>query len=104
MNVQLKSPKEMTRTSIEWFVAAVVLALAVRFVFRIFGAEGAGDGFTNWLYQTTGVLLQPVRGVYPHASVNSKHALEFVTLFAMVGYMAVGTLATGFVDRWSPKK
>ncbi len=104
MNVQLKTPKEMAKASIEWFVALAVFALALRFVFRIFGAEGVGDGFTNWLYETTGVLLQPVRGVFPDPTVTSQHAFEFVTLFAMVAYMAVGNVAMGLVEKWSPKK
>lgn len=104
MNVQLKSPREMARTSIEWFVMAVLVALALRFVFRLFGAEGGSDGFVTWLYDTTDVLLQPVRGVYPSAQVASKYVLEFVTLFAMVGYMVVGVVAEGVVERWSPKR
>lgn len=104
MHINLTSPKDMAKASVEWFVAAVVVALALRFLFRLFGAEGASDGFVNWLYQTTGVLLQPVRGVYPHPDVTSKHALEFVTLFAMVAYMAVGNVAMGLVEKHSPKK
>lgn len=104
MNIKLTSPRDMAKASVEWFVTLVVLALALRFLFRLFGAEGAGDGFVNWLYQTTGVLLQPVRGVYPNPDVTSKHAVEFVTLFAMVAYMAVGNVAMGWVERHSPKK
>lgn len=104
MNIQLKSPKEMVRTSIEWFVMAVLVALALRVVFRLFGAEGGGDGFVSWLYDTTAVLLQPVRGVFPATAVGSKYVLEFATLFAMVGYMAVGVVTEGVVERWSPKR
>ena len=104
MNVQLKSPREMAITAIEWFVVLALLALALRFVFRIFGAEGTGDGFVGWLYDTTNVLLQPVRGVFPDTAVRSNHAFEFATLFAMVSYMGVGNVAMGLVEKWSPKR
>ena len=105
MNVQLKSPKEMARTSIEWFVLITLVALALRFVFRLFGAEGSSDGFVTWLYDTTAVLLQPVRGVFTdQAAVHSKYVLEFATLFAMVDYMSVGNVVMGVVERWSPKR
>lgn len=104
MNIQLNSPREMARNSIEYFVMAVLVALALRFVFRLFGAEGGGDGFVSWLYDTTNVLLQPVRGVFPSTEVVSKYVLEFATLFAMVGYMVVGVVVEGVVERWSPKR
>ncbi len=104
MNVQLKSPKEMVGTSIEWFVMAVLVALALRFVFRLFGAEGGGDGFINWLYGTTDVLLQPVRGVFPMGSTATKYVVDFVALFAMLAYMVVGVVTEGVVNRWSTKR
>lgn len=104
MNVQLKSPKEMARTSVEWFVSLVVIALALRFLFHLFGAEGGTDGFVKWLYETTDVLQQPFREVFGNASVTSKYVLEFPTLFAMVAYMCLGNIVMGLVERWSPKK
>ena len=104
MNVQIKSPREMAVSSLQWFVTAVVVALALRFVLRLFGAEGGADGFVSWLYETTDVLLQPVRGVFPNQATSSQYVLEFATLFAMVGYMVVGNVAEGVVERWSPKR
>jgi len=104
MNVQIKSPREMAKQSVEWFVMLVVLALALRFVLRLFGAEGTGSGFVPWLYDNTAVLLQPVRGIFAETAVRSKYVLEFQTLFSMVGYMVVGNVVMGLVDRWSPKR
>lgn len=104
MNVKLNSPKEMAGQSVQWFVTLVVIALVVRFVFRLLGAQGGADGFVSWLYDTTGVLLQPVRGVFPDLATRSRYVLEFPTLFAIVGYMVVGNVAMGVVDRWSPKR
>lgn len=104
MSAQLKSPKEMAAASVQWFVSLVLIALAVRFVFRLFGAEAGSDGFVSWLYETTGVLLEPVRGVFPATEVGSRYVLEFVTLFAGVAYMVVGVVAMGVVERWAPKR
>jgi hypothetical protein len=103
LKFNFRTPKEMAASSIQWFVMLVVLALALRFLFRLFGAEGTGDGFVHWLYGTTDVLLQPVRGVFTHGSTE-KNAVEFQTLFAAVAYMVVGLVAGGVVERWSPKK
>lgn len=105
MNIQLKSPREMARTSIEWFVMAALVVLVLRFVFRLFGAESGSDGFASWLYETSDVLLQPFRGVFPVIqTTSSKYVLEFGTLFAMVGYMVAGVVTEGVVERWSPKR
>jgi len=104
MNIQVKSPREMARTSVEWFVMLVLVALALRFVLRLFGAEGTGSGFVPWLYDSTAVLLQPFRGIFADTAVRSKYVLEFETLFAMVAYMVVGNVTMGVVDRWSPKR
>ncbi len=104
MNVQIKTPREMAKQSVEWFVILVVVALALRFVLRLFGAEGMGSGFVPWLYDTTAVLLQPVRGVFAETATRSKYVLEFQTLFALVAYMVVGNVVMGVVDRWSPKR
>ena len=104
MNIQLTSPKDMAKTSIEWFVGLVVLVLAVRFLFHLFGATAGSEGFVSWLYETSGVLLQPFRSVFSHAATSSKYVLDFPALFAMVAYMALGNVAMGLVDRWSPKR
>lgn len=110
MNVQIKSPAEMvgretTRAVIQWFVAIVVIALALRFLFRLFGAEGGEAGFVSWLYQTTDVLLQPFRAIYPDTGVvNGQFVLEFPTLFALTAYMVVGNVAEGVMDRLSAKR
>lgn len=104
MNVNFNNPREMAKQAVMWFVMLVVVALALRFVLRLFGAEGAGNGFVPWLYDSTGVLLQPFRGVFADTAVRSKYVLEFQTLFAMVAYMVVGNVAMGVVDRWSAKR
>lgn len=104
MNIQFNSPKEMARTGVEWFVLLVLVALALRFVLRLFGADGAGSGFVPWLYDSTAALLQPFRGIFSDVAMRSKYVLEFQTLFAMVAYMVVGNVAEGLVDKWGPRK
>lgn len=104
VNLQLNSPKEMAKSSVKWFVMLTLLALTLRFLFRLFGADGGGDGFVGWLYDTSAVLLQPFRAVFADAAVRSNHAFEFQTLFAMVAYMGLGSIATGLIERWSLKK
>jgi hypothetical protein len=104
LQTNFKTPRDMAQSSIELFVLLVLLTLGLRFLFRLFGAEAGADGFVNWLYATSSVLLQPIRGVFPSGDVANRYAVEFVTLFAAVGYMVAGVVAGGVVDRWAAKR
>jgi uncharacterized protein YggT (Ycf19 family) len=97
--------REATKAVVQWFVAVVMVVLALRFLFRLFGVEGGEAGFINWLYQTTDVLLQPFRAIYPNmGAVNGQFVLELPTLFAVAAYMVVGNVVEGVVDRLSAKR
>lgn len=104
MDLQFNSPKEMAKSAVKLFVLLTALALVLRFVFHLFGAESTGHGFVTWLYDTTGVLLLPFRAVYPAVAMHSRYVFEFITLFALMAYMGLGMVAMGLVERWSPKR
>ena len=46
------------------FFILVELFLALRLILKLFGAN-AGTPFVNWVYEMSGVLLDPFRGIFP---------------------------------------
>jgi hypothetical protein len=71
--------------------------LALRFILKLFGANGA-NGFVNWVYEMSGVLLEPFRGVFPTTVFKNNFVFEFSTLFAMVIYAIVAILIFALLD------
>jgi hypothetical protein len=79
------------------FVGLVEAILALRFVLKLFGAN-SGNSFVSWVYDMSGVLLQPFRGIFPAKVFENKYVLEFSTLFAMLMFAALALLVVGVVN------
>ena len=73
------------------FLAAVGVILGLRFVLKLFGAN-ADNGFVSWVYEMSGVLLEPFRGIFPARVFENQYVLEFSTLFALIMYAILGLL------------
>ncbi len=71
------------------FLAIVEGVLALRFLLKLFGAN-ANNGFVSWVYEMSGVLLDPFRGIFPARVFENRYVLEFSTLFAMLMYAIIG--------------
>lgn len=65
--------------------------LGLRVIFRLFDANGA-SGFVNWIYQTSGSLMDPFRGVFTAHEIARGYTLDVSALFAMLMYLIIGTL------------
>jgi len=76
---------------VDIFVGIVVLALGLRLVLRLFGANPATP-FVDWVYTMTLPLLEPFRGIFPSQVIDGGFVLEFTTIFAMVAYAILGWL------------
>ena len=83
------------------FVGAVEIILGLRFVLKLFGASGS-SGFVNWVYEMSGALLEPFRGVFPSKVFENQYVLEFSTLFAMLVYALLGLLVTWLISALTP--
>lgn len=83
------------------FVGVVEVFLGLRFVFRLFNANQANE-LVAWLYDVSGELLEPFRGIFPDQAINPGFVLEFSTLFAMVAYALIGFLILALVDALRP--
>lgn len=75
---------------LNFFTAVVESILGLRFLLKLFGAN-AGNGFVNWVYEMSDVLLDPFRGIFPAKVFENQYVFEFSTLFAMLMY-AIGAL------------
>lgn len=79
------------------FVGLVEVALGLRFVLKLFGAD-ASNGFVSWVYSMSSVLLAPFRGIFPVQVFENKYVLEFSTLFAMLVYALIGLAIYMLID------
>jgi uncharacterized protein YggT (Ycf19 family) len=78
---------------INFFLAMAEIFLGVRVLLRFFAAN-PDNGFVQWVYNSSDVLMQPFRGVFPTEVIGHNHVVDFSALFAMVVY---GLIALAFV-------
>ncbi len=79
------------------FFSLVELFLGLRLLLKLFGAN-AGNGFVEWVYETSNVLLDPFRGIFPTQVFKSTFVLELSTIFAMIVYAVIVMLLFYVVD------
>ena len=87
----------LTNTLINVFFGLVEVFLALRFLLKLFGANG-DNGFVNWVYEMSGVLLDPFRDIFPIKVFENTYVVEFSTLFAMLMYGVVAVLLVALLD------
>lgn len=79
----------MAESLLSFFLAVVEGFLGLRFLLKLFGAN-ARTGIGNWVYEMSGELLEPFRGVFPAKVFENRYVFEFSTLFAMLMYAVAG--------------
>lgn len=87
---------------INFFVGLAALFLALRIILRLFGAN-ANVPFVQWIYSSSGVLLQPFRGIFPTTVIAPDHVLDFSALFALIVYGLLGMLVLWLVYYLTPR-
>lgn len=86
---------------INFFVALAEALLGLRVIFRLFNANGA-NSFVHWIYQTSGALMDPFRGVFrATATLSPGYVLDINALFAMLMYGIIGYLLAALLG-WVP--
>jgi uncharacterized protein YggT (Ycf19 family) len=83
------------------FIGAVEVILGLRFALKLLGANASSD-FVNWIYEMSGVLLDPFRGIFPARVFENRFVLEFSTLFAMLVYALIGMLMLWVMSALTP--
>lgn len=72
-------------------------ALLLRIILRLFAANPTA-AFVNWVYQTSGTLLQPFRGIFPSTVIDKSYVLDFTALFALIVYGLLGSILIYIVE------
>lgn len=73
------------------------LFLGLRFILKLFGANASND-FVNWIYETSGAILDPFRGIFPTQVYKSTFVIEFSTIFAMIIYAIIAMLLVYIIE------
>jgi hypothetical protein len=73
------------------------LFLGLRFILKLFGAN-AGNDLVNWVYETSGAVLDPFRGIFPTQVFKSTFVIEFSTIFAMIIYAIIAMLLVYIIE------
>lgn len=71
--------------SLQMLLGLIEGLIGLRVILKLFGANARAP-FVAWIYQTTGALLAPFRGMFAPASGQGGFVLEFSSLFAMIFY------------------
>lgn len=79
-----------------------ITLLSLRFILRLFGAS-ASNNIVRWIYDTSGDILGPFRGIFPTRTVNG-FVFEFSTLLAIVLYGILGMFLIYIIDVLTPRK
>ena len=83
-------------------ISVVGALLGIRFILKLFGANPS-NGFVNWVYQASGEILGPFRGVFPEQNLDG-FVIEFSTIFAMMMYAILGMLLFYVIDLLAPAR
>jgi len=76
---------DRTARIIYFVMGFLEVLLALRFLFRVIGAE-ASNGLVNFIYNFTGVFVAPFNGIFNDQSLQRGNVVEISTLLAMALY------------------
>lgn len=75
-----------------------IIGLAIRFLFRLLGANPEA-GLVQFVYASTRPLLDPFRTIFQPDVITTNSVFEYSTLIAILFYMLLAWLLVEFV-RW----
>lgn len=82
---------------INFIVGLFEAILGLRVLFRLFNANG-GNEFVHWIYQTSGSLMDPFRGIFTVHDIGRGYTLDVSALFAMLMYLIIGSLLAALLS------
>ncbi len=88
---------------IHGFTVIAETLLAFRFALLLFGAN-PDVAFTEWIYNSSDVVLAPFRGIFPAREISEVSILDFSTLFAMIVYLLISYWLSNLIKKWEEKK
>lgn len=88
---------------INFFIAIAEVFLGLRVILRLFGAN-PDVAFVQWVYDSSGVLLQPFRGIFPSETIAPGYVIDFSAIFAMVVYGLIGLAFLALIEYLIPER
>lgn len=85
------------------FMVIAETLLAFRFALLLLGAS-PDAAFTEWIYNSSDVVLAPFRGIFPAREISEVSILDFSTLFAMIVYLLISYWLSNLIKKWEEKK
>jgi hypothetical protein len=85
------SPMNWLGALVNLFLVLVTGLLLLRIILRLFGANPS-TAFVNWIYNTTGDLMAPFRGIFPTPTLGEGYVLDLPAIFALIVYILIGLL------------
>lgn len=92
--------KEVVLGLINLIIGSVWALLGLRFILKLFSAN-PDHGFVNWIYETSGEILGPFRGIFPSPNLDG-FIFDFTALFGMFVYGIVAMLGFYLVAVLTP--
>ena len=80
----------LVRVLVSVLIGAIEFFLGVRFLLRLFGANGSAP-FVRWIYDMSEPLIAPFSNIFPNARIDG-FVFDFTTLFALFIYVFMGYL------------
>ena len=96
------SGMRMVQALVDLFLGLAEIILGLRVIFRLFAANPDSE-FVRWIYDTSGALLAPFRGIFPTAEVSPGHVLDISALFAMLAYGVLAYIVLAIIG-WLPEQ
>lgn len=84
-------PAQFVARVVNTIVGVIEIALAIRLVLELFGANSASP-FIAWVYTITAALMGPFAGAFPNLSLGATSSLDIVAIVAMICYAVIGWL------------
>lgn len=86
------------------FLAIVSFFLILRFIFRLLSAN-ASTPFVAWIYDVSGILMSPFRGIFINpivSSINGQAVFDIVSIIALIFYALLIYFLISLVDAVTP--
>lgn len=84
-------------TIIEVIFDIIAVLLALRILFRFFGAS-EGNVIVDWLYDTTGQLIAPFTGIFPNPTLEGAFVIDVAAVIALIVYSVIGFVILSFIS------
>ena len=84
-------------TIINFVIGIIELILALRFLFRLFGALPTSS-LVNWVYSTSAPFVEPFVGILPNINFGARSVLELTTLVALIIFGIIAAIINNLFD------